>query len=89
MSSQASEREVWYSTDVADFLGIKLGTWTSYRTHKLPQHNPPPPPDGKYGNRPYWYPETIINWNTSRLGPGHWVKKPRKALIAKRVKWPE
>lgn len=87
MAATAEDR--WYTDDCAAFLGISPGTFRTYRRPGRIMHNPPPPPDGYDGNRPYWHPATMIAWKRSRLGRGHWVKKPRQPRIAKRVKWSE
>lgn len=63
-----------YHADVADRLRIAEGTWRRYCASSLNRRRIAPLPDGvdtEAGHvRPWWKPETIDNWRTSRPGPG-------------------
>lgn len=49
--------------DVAEVLGVKPSTVSSYRHHHLM-----PPPDGKLGKTVWWWEATITAWNANRRG---------------------
>ncbi len=51
----------WTTTDVATFLGVRVGTVSSYR-----KRGQMPAPDQTYGRTHLWRPETIIDWHRSR-----------------------
>lgn len=47
--------------DVSARLGIKAHTWTAYVAR-----GEAPPPDGRLGRTPWWYPATIDAWEKAR-----------------------
>lgn len=61
-----TEREQWTATDVAEYLGVRHGTVTSYKAREQM-----PPPDGHLGRTPWWWDDTIRAWNEARKGKSH------------------
>jgi hypothetical protein len=58
--------EWWSSTDVAAFLGVRIGTMSTYRARGQMSA-----PDLTVGTRTYlWRLATIIEWNEKRPRPG-------------------
>lgn len=59
--------EWWTTSDVAEYLGVQIGTVSSYRNR-----NQMPEPDRTLGRTHLWRPESIISWNEGRprLGIG-------------------
>jgi len=53
--------EWWTTTDVASFLGLRVGTVSSYR-----QRGQMPAPDKTLGRTHLWRPETIRTWHQQR-----------------------
>ncbi|MGH3446516.1 MAG: NUDIX domain-containing protein, partial [Nocardioidaceae bacterium] len=53
--------EWWTSTDVAAYLGVQIGTVSSYR-----QRQQMPPPDSTLGRTHLWHPGRIIEWHERR-----------------------
>lgn len=53
--------EWWTTTEVAAYLGLKVGTVSSYR-----QRNQMPSPDQTLGRTHVWRPRTIIDWHERR-----------------------
>src|SRR5436305_11602357 len=53
--------EWWTTTEVADFLGVRVGTVSSYR-----QRGQMPPPDRTLGRTHLWRPSTIVQWQQRR-----------------------
>jgi hypothetical protein len=47
----------WLTSDVAGYLGLRLGTISSYRSR-----GQMPPPDDELGGRRVWLPATITRW---------------------------
>lgn len=72
--------EMWTTTDVANYLGVQVGTVSSYR-----QRQQMPSPDATYGRTPLWKAQTIIEWrapavrsgspggSTPERKPGEWL----------------
>lgn len=74
-----TEPEYWTTTQVADHLGVLVGTVSSYR-----QRGQMPPPDKTHGRTHLWAADTIIKWRrgdtsktkssmAERLTSGQWV----------------
>ena len=59
------EAEWWTTTDVAAYLGVQVGTVSSYR-----QREQMPAPDATIGRTHIWRPARIIEWHQSRPRPG-------------------
>lgn len=57
--------EWWTTSDVAAYLGLRVGTVSSYR-----QRGQMPAPDMTVGRTHMWKPERIIEWHESRPRPG-------------------
>src|SRR5919202_352446 len=53
--------EWWTTTDVADYLGVRVGTISSYR-----QRGQMPAPDRTLGRTHLWRPSTIVQWQQRR-----------------------
>lgn len=68
-----SERKL-YGEEVAKLLGIAYSTWRGYCTEKPGRRRQAPPADGtdiERGHaRPWWWENTITDWNANRPGPG-------------------
>jgi len=59
------EADWWTTTDVARYLGIQLGTVSTYVTRsQMPQ------PDRLYGRTRVWDPARVIEWHNSRPRAG-------------------
>jgi len=59
----------WTTTDVANYLGVTVGTVSSYRAR-----GQMPAPDRTIGRTHVWQPRRIIEWHDSR--PGHGGRSP-------------
>jgi hypothetical protein len=59
------EAKWWTTTDVATYLGVRVGTVSSYR-----KRGQMPAPDLTVGRTHMWRPERIIEWHRSRPRPG-------------------
>ena len=59
------EAEWWTTTDVAVYLGLQVGTVSSYR-----QRGQMPAPDVTIGRTHVWRPQRIIEWHEARPRPG-------------------
>lgn len=57
------DQQWWTTTDVAEYLGVQVGTVSSYR-----QRGQMPPPDQTIGRTHMWAPSTIIGWQATRGG---------------------
>src|SRR3954464_3924289 len=59
--------EWWTTTEVADYLGVRVGTVSSYR-----QRGQMPAPDRTLGRTHLWRPSTIVQWqqHRPRIGEG-------------------
>ena len=58
--------EWWTSTEVAAYLGVQIGTVSTYRFR-----GQMPAPDLMVGSRTHlWRPATIIEWHVKRPRPG-------------------
>lgn len=55
----------WTTTDVAGYLGVRVGTVSSYR-----QRGQMPAPDATFGRTHVWQPARIIEWHQGRPRPG-------------------
>lgn len=55
--------EWWTTTDVANYLGVKIGTVSSYRGR-----GQMPAPDRTLGRTHLWRPATIVAWHARRRG---------------------
>jgi hypothetical protein len=61
----------WTTTDVAAYLGVTVGTVSSYRARgQMPE------PDRTIGRTHVWSPRRIIEWHDGR--PGHGGRKPNR-----------
>lgn len=66
VSTRPDEQAEWWSTtDVAAFLGVKVGTVSSYRLR-----GQMPAADMNVGRTQLWRPATIIAWQADRPRPG-------------------
>jgi periplasmic divalent cation tolerance protein len=55
------DAEWWTTSDVAEYLGVQIGTVSSYRNRgQMPE------PDKTLGRTHLWNPETIVAWNEKR-----------------------
>jgi hypothetical protein len=61
----------WTTTDVADYLGVTVGTVSSYRAR-----GQMPAPDRTIGRTHVWTPRRIIEWHDQR--PGHGGRPPNR-----------
>jgi hypothetical protein len=59
------EAEWWTSSDVAAYLGVTIGTVSTYRAR-----GQMPAPDQTIGRTHVWRPARIIEWHKSRPGRG-------------------
>lgn len=57
--------EWWTTSDVAAYLGLRIGTVSSYR-----QRGQMPEPDKTFGRTHVWKPQRIIDWHEGRPRPG-------------------
>lgn len=57
--------EYWTTSDVAAYIGVRVGTVSSYR-----MRNQMPEPDMTVGRTHMWKPARIIAWHESRPRPG-------------------
>jgi predicted DNA-binding transcriptional regulator AlpA len=64
--------EWWTTSDVAAYLGVSVGTVSTYRAR-----GQMPAPDNTVGRTHVWRPARIIDWNESR--PGHGGRPPSEA----------
>ena len=55
----------WTTTDVATYLGVRVGTVSTYR-----KRGQMPAPDSTVGRTHMWRPRRIIDWHGSRPRPG-------------------
>ncbi|MEV1042334.1 MarR family transcriptional regulator [Streptomyces sp. NPDC050204] len=63
----ASQNEVWGYAQVAEAIGVAVGTvryYWSQKRHLLPT------PDVMLGTKPGWYPDTVKEWAANRPGQG-------------------
>jgi hypothetical protein len=67
------EADWWTTTDVANYLGVTVGTVSSYRARQQM-----PPPDRTIGRTHVWTPKRIIEWHKNR--PGHGGRPPNRSL---------
>jgi hypothetical protein len=61
----------WTTTDVAAYLGVTVGTVSSYRAR-----GQMPAPDRTIGRTHVWSPHRIIEWHDTR--PGHGGRPPNR-----------
>ena len=61
----SAKAEWWTTSDVASYLGVKVGTVSSYR-----QRGQMPEPDMTVGRTHVWKPARIIEWHKGRPRPG-------------------
>jgi periplasmic divalent cation tolerance protein len=59
------DAEWWTTTDIAAYLGVQVGTISSYRNRSQM-----PEPDHTEGRTHLWKPARIISWHTTRPRPG-------------------
>ncbi|WP_083789901.1 helix-turn-helix domain-containing protein [Thermomonospora curvata] len=64
-STPDTEAEWWTTSDVAEYLGIKVSTVSAYRAR-----GQMPPPDLTVGRTHMWRPATITAWHEGRPRPG-------------------
>jgi 8-oxo-dGTP pyrophosphatase MutT (NUDIX family) len=55
------DAEWWTTSEVAEYLGLQVGTVSSYR-----QRGQMPPPDQTHGRTHLWRPRNIIGWQRTR-----------------------
>jgi Helix-turn-helix domain len=67
MTDPDPNAEWWTTSDVAAYLGVKIGTVSSWRGREQM-----PAPDNKYGRTWVWRPATIIAWTGGRPGSRWW-----------------
>lgn len=60
-----SSADWWTTSDVAAYIGVLVGTISSYR-----KRTQMPAPDAKIGRTHVWKPARIIEWHRSRPRPG-------------------
>ena len=66
VTDEPSPDEAWWTTtEVAAYLGVRLGTVSTYR-----KRGQMPAPDLTVGRTHMWRPERIIEWHRSRPRPG-------------------
>lgn len=65
MDSPNPSAEWWNTSDVAAYLGVQVGTVSSYRLRRQM-----PAPDTTAGRTQMWRPARIIEWHESRPRPG-------------------
>jgi 8-oxo-dGTP pyrophosphatase MutT (NUDIX family) len=71
----AGQADAWWTTsDVAAYLGLRVGTVSSYR-----QRGQMPPPDRTVGRTHLWRPKTILDWQRSRPRVGEGVASAKDA----------
>jgi hypothetical protein len=63
--------EWWTTSDVAAYLGVGVGTVSTYRAREQM-----PAPDQTIGRTHVWQPARIIAWHESRPGRGGRPRKP-------------
>jgi len=63
--------EWWTTSDVAAYLGVSVGTVSTYRAR-----GQMPPPDTTLGRTRLWKPSRIVKWHATRPGRGG---RPRKS----------
>ncbi|WP_333745993.1 MarR family transcriptional regulator [Streptomyces sp. IBSBF 2950] len=64
---EGGETQVWGYAEVADEIGVKVGTvryYWSKKRHLLPN------PDVVLNGKPGWYPATVKDWKSQRPGRG-------------------
>jgi hypothetical protein len=64
--------EWWTTSDVAAFLGVSVGTVSTYRAR-----GQMPAPDTTLGRTRLWRPKRIVEWHNDRPGHGG---RPAKAV---------
>jgi hypothetical protein len=65
MGTPDTTAEWWTTTDVASYLGVTVGTVSSYRGR-----GQMPAPDQTIGRTHVWRPARIIEWHQARPGRG-------------------
>jgi len=71
MTQPDPDTDWWTTTDVAAYLGVTVGTVSSYRARgQMPE------PDRTIGRTHVWSPQRIIHWHDGR--PGHGGRKPNR-----------
>lgn len=65
MSFPDSRAEWWTTSDVAAYLGLRVGTVSSYR-----KRGQMPEPDMTVGRTHVWKPARIVEWHKGRPRPG-------------------
>lgn len=64
----------WRIREIADHLGVAESTIRAYRTR--PGQLPAPDGQDRYG--PWWHPDTITTWATTRPGKGNRTPRRKK-----------
>lgn len=67
--------EWWTTADVAEYLGISAASVRHYLRRRMPEGNPFPLEERRFGTALVWRPETIRRWHESRPGRGRWGKR--------------
>ena len=57
---------VYTMAELADLAGVTVGTIRAHRSR-----GGLPPEDGRLGNVPYWYPDTVMVWLSERRPRGN------------------
>ncbi|GAA2377400.1 hypothetical protein Cme02nite_20710 [Catellatospora methionotrophica] len=66
MTTQPDQAAEWWTTsDVAAYLGVRVGTISAYRARSQM-----PEPDMTVGRTHMWRPARIVTWHESRPRPG-------------------
>lgn len=64
-TSPDPDADWWTTTDVAAYMGVRVGTVSTYR-----KRGQMPAPDLTVGRTHMWRPKRIIDWHSSRPRPG-------------------
>lgn len=64
-AAPSPDAEWWTTTDVAEYLGVRLSTVSNYR-----RRGQMPAPDLTVRSTHLWKPQRIIDWHAQRPRPG-------------------
>jgi hypothetical protein len=73
VGSPDKKAEWWTTSDVAAYLGVAVGTVSTYRARSQM-----PAPDQTIGRTHVWRPKRIIEWHKGR--PGHGGRRPTTSV---------
>jgi 8-oxo-dGTP pyrophosphatase MutT (NUDIX family) len=82
MASPDTAAEWWTTSDVAAYLGLRVGTVSSYR-----QRDQMPAPDQTLGRTHLWRPATITNWQSSRPRVGEQAQPAVAPDVSESSRW--